>query len=124
MHKPLQVTFSNIPPSDAVRERIKERVEKLETHIEGLISCRVFISAPHRHSQKGGLFEIKVVIALPGHEIVISRHPQEHQAHEDVYVAIRDAFDAAERRLEDYVRKTRGQVKRHLNVPEINSIPS
>jgi hypothetical protein len=44
---------------------------------------------------------------VPGAALVINRDPGQDQAHEDVYVAMRDAFDAAERRLEDYVRKSR-----------------
>jgi cold shock CspA family protein len=54
---------------------------------------------------------------MPGEEIIADRHPAKHQAHEDVYVALRDAFNAARRQLEDYVRKRRGKVKTHETVP-------
>ena len=52
-----------------------------------------------------------------GSEIVVGRDPEAHHAHEDVYVAIRDAFDATRRLLEDHVRRGRGEVKLH-GVPD------
>jgi ribosome-associated translation inhibitor RaiA len=42
---------------------------------------------------------------VPGKELVVSRDPGDVHAHKDVYVAIRDAFDAAERQLAEHGRK-------------------
>jgi cold shock CspA family protein len=77
------------------------------------MSCRVVVEAQHQHHHKGNLYHVRVDITVPGHELVVSRDPKDHQAHQDVYVAIRDAFDAARRQLEDYARKLRGDVKEH-----------
>lgn len=112
-----QITFRDIPPSDAIETRIRERAERLERFYEGIIGCHVVVEAPHRHQHKGTLYRVRIDLTVPGGELVVNRAPAEHHAHEDVYVAIRDAFDAAERRLEDYARRQRGQVKRHEPPP-------
>jgi hypothetical protein len=45
---------------------------------------------------------------VPGAELVANRAQDE-----DVYVAIRDAFGAITRQLEDFTRRQRGDVKTH-----------
>jgi ribosome-associated translation inhibitor RaiA len=69
------------------------------------------VEAPHRHHHKGKLYSVRVDISVPGKDVVVDRAKPSDQRHEDVYVAIRDAFDAAARRLEDEARKMRGNVK-------------
>ena len=113
MQIPLQITFRNFEHSDAVEARIREKAQKLERFAEHITSCRVTLEAPHQHQQKGNLYSVVVDITLPGQEIVANRHSDKHQAHQDIYVAIRDAFNAAQRQVEDYVRKRRGDVKNH-----------
>lgn len=113
MQVPLQVTFHGTDPSPAVEERVRERAQKLERLCAHIIGCRVVIESPHRHHHHGQIFHVRIDITIPQHEIVVSREPAHNHAHEDVYVAIRDAFDAAERRLEDHVRQQRGDVKNH-----------
>lgn len=117
MQLPLQITFRNMDPSDAVEAKIRERAAKLDHFAQYIMSCRVAIEAPHRHHHTGGLYHVRIDITLPGEEIVVSREPDLHHAHEDVYVALRDAFDAARRKLEDHVRRQRGKVKSH-EVPD------
>ena len=117
MQIPLQITYRDMPPSEAVDANIRERVQKLEHFADNITSCRVVIEAPHKHKHQGQLFSIHVDITLPGQEIVVSRQPDNHHAHEDIYVAIRDAFDAARRQLEDHSRRHRGKVKYHEPEP-------
>ena len=117
MQIPLKITFKDIPQSDFVEKKIREKVEKLEQFAGDITSCRVTVEAPHQHHNKGNLYNVKVDVTLPGEEIVATRNPAEHHAHEDIYVAIRDAFNAARRQLENYVRKRRGKVKKHENPP-------
>lgn len=113
MQIPLQITYRNFEQSDAVEANIREKVDKLERFAEHITSCRVIVEAPHKHHHKGNIYVVKIDMTLPGEEIVASRHPDQHHAHEDVYVAIRDAFDAVRRQLEDYVRRRRSKVKTH-----------
>lgn len=64
---------------------------------------------------------MRVELIVPEREIVVRREPGEHHAHEDLHVAIRDAFDAAQRQLQDYAREMRGEVKAHA-APTIGTI--
>jgi ribosomal subunit interface protein len=117
MQLPLQITFRHMDSSDAVATRIRERAEELERFFDRIISCRVVVECPNPRQHQGNLFRVRVDIRVPGREIVVGRDPAAHHAHEDVYVAIRDAFDGTRRLLEDYVREGRGDVKLHT-VPD------
>ena len=117
MQSPLQITFHNLDHSDAIEAAVREKVDKLEQFATNITSCRVIVESPHKHQHKGVLYLIKIDLRLPGKEIVVNHHSDEHHAHEDVYVAIRDSFDAARRQLEDYVRQHRHKVKHHDVLP-------
>lgn len=117
MQIPLQITFRHMEPSEALEAKIREKAQKLDQFAEHIMSCRVTIDMEHKHHKQGKLFGVKIDITVPGTEIIADRHPDKHHAHEDVYVALRDAFDASRRQLEDYVRKQRGKVKTHETLP-------
>lgn len=108
MQRPLQIVFRDIHPSEAVETHIKEKAEKLEQFYSHIVGCKVTVGLAGKHQQQGKLFNVRVDIAAPGAELVVNR-----DLHEDMYVALRDAFDAARRRLEDYGRRQRGEVKLH-----------
>ncbi len=113
MRIPLQITWRDLPVSAAVEAAIREKAAKLDEFCDDIMSCHVLIESPHRHRHKGRLYHLRIDLTVPGDEIVIRRDPREDATHEDVYVVIRDAFDAARRQLEDYVRRRRGDVKTH-----------
>ena len=113
MQSPLQITFKGFPSSDAVTDRIRSKVHKLEQLFGRITSCRVVIETPHQHHEKGRTFHVGIDLAIPGAEILANRDAGLNHAHEDVYVAIRDAFDAVSRKLHDHVRRSHGDVKRH-----------
>jgi ribosomal subunit interface protein len=113
MQLPLQVTFRGIPHSDAVEASIRRKADKLETFYPGIVSCRVVVEAAHHNHHKGNLYNVRIDIKVPQKEIVVSHRQHDQHAHEDIYVAIRDAFDAAKRQLEDFARTQRGDVKSH-----------
>lgn len=97
-----QIVFEGMDSSEAVRERIEKEIGKLEQFYDRITACRVAVRAPGQHKRNGGLFEVRVYLVLPGGgEIAVGRNPQQDHAHEDVYVAIRDAFAAARRHLQD-----------------------
>lgn len=118
MQAPLEITFRNMPPSPAIESAIRDKAEKLEGFYDRITSARVVVETPHRQHRKGKLFHVRIDLRVPGQELVVSREPPAHHAHEDVYVAIRDAFDGAKRQLEDYARKMRGALKTHEGPPE------
>lgn len=113
MQVPLELSYRNLDASAAIDERVRQRVQRLEQLAPDIVACRVMIEAPHRHHHQGRIYHVRVDVTVPGHELVVSRDPGQHHAHEDLYVAIRDAFDAVERRLQDVERTRRGQVKQH-----------
>ncbi len=94
MKLPLQITTRNVSLSEAAEEAIREKASKLETFYDHIMSCRVLVEVPHRHKQHGIAYNVRVDITVPGNEIVVKREPNE-----DLYVAIRDSFDAARRHV-------------------------
>lgn len=113
MENAVQITFRGMDHSDAIESRIRAKVAGLERFARAITSCRVTVEAPHQHHHKGALYDVRIDLRLPNVEIVVNREAHDDHAHEDVYVAIRDAFDAAGRQLEDHVRRQRGDVKLH-----------
>jgi ribosome-associated translation inhibitor RaiA len=113
MQIPLQVSFHNLPHSDAIEDLITERVELLEEFAEDIMSCRVVVDVPHRHHEHGNLYQVRVDLKLPGKEIASTHEPGERGVYEDINLAIRDAFDSVVRQIEDFVRRRRGDVKAH-----------
>lgn len=108
MQVPLQITFHDVAHSEALENHIREKVLKLEQFYSALIACKVVVDQPGLHQHKGKPFNIRIDLTVPGAEIVVDR-----QQDEDVYVALRDAFNAARRKLEDYGRRQRQEVKTH-----------
>ena len=113
MQQPLQITFRDNLHSEALEANIREKAAKLDQFYEGIMTCRVMIEAPHGHQHQGNLFHVRIDVTVPGGELVVKRGPKKHHAHEDPYVALRDAFDAVRRKLQDHARKQRGKVKAH-----------
>lgn len=113
MKLPAEIVFKNLDPSVAIEAKIRERIEKMDAFYDQIMSCRVVVEAPHKHHHKGKLYRVIIDVTVPDNELIVSRTPDQNHAHEDVYVAIRDAFDAMRRQLEDYARRRRQKVKRH-----------
>jgi cold shock CspA family protein/ribosome-associated translation inhibitor RaiA len=107
MQTPLQISVRSVEDSAAARELVQKCVEKLEVFYHRIISCRVMIDMPQRFPAGTPIaYNVRVDIRVPGEEIVIKR-----QAHPELHTAIQQAFDAAGRRLQDYARRIRGDVK-------------
>ena len=113
MQKPLEIHFHQMDSSPAIEARIREKAADLERFSDRITSCRVTVEKEHRQHHTGNLFRVRLDIGVPGREIPVTRTGPKDHAHEDVYVAIRDAFNAAVRRLEDHARERRGKVKAH-----------
>jgi ribosomal subunit interface protein len=114
---PLQITFRDMEPSAALESRIRALAERLEKFSSHIVRCHVIVATPHKHGQQGGLYEVHIHITTPGGMIIANREHREHHSHEDVHVALRDAFRAVRRQLEDYERVHRGDVKQHDTEP-------
>ncbi len=117
MEYPTQVVFHNLPASDFIEKAALAKADKLLSLYPKIIHCRVTIESPHQHSRQGQLYHIKIALKVPEDEIIVNRQPSQEAAHEDVYVALRDAFDAAKRQLRSYHEKLKREIKHHEDMP-------
>ena len=113
MKLPLQITFHNTGAIPGVEEVIRARAARLDRYCDHIMSCRVVIDMPHKHHQKGNQYQVRLDITVPGDELAVTRTAPEHEAAKRLPDAIKDAFNAADRLLEDYVRRQRLDVKHH-----------
>ena len=107
-----QVVFRNIDHSPAVEEAVHKRLEKLERYCDEIQSLRVILESPHNNHHKGKVYHVGVEAMVPNHAIAVSHEQHDKHSHEDIYVAIRDAFNAVERRLKSAYGKQRSRVTR------------
>jgi len=108
MQTPLQITLKDMPQSQAVETRIREKVDKLHRFHDRIMGCRVVVESPQQRQHQGKLYTVRIDLTVPGAELVANRAQDE-----DVYVAIREAFSAITRQLEEFARRQRGEVKSH-----------
>ncbi len=136
MQSQLQITFRNMKPLKEAEAWIREAAAKLENLYSQIMGCRVELQVPHRHHKKGSLYHVRIDLTLPGGEIVVKREPslssrarqldegeihkgsEVRSAHKDLQLVINDAFKAAGRRLQDYARRQRGDVKSRAPLTE------
>lgn len=113
MQQPLRITFHGIERSDAVEARIREKMAELDRRHSGKItSCHATVAASHHNGHHGALYALHLDIHVPDRQINVGQWGKD-QAHEDIYVAVRDSFDAATRQLDEHVRRRSGSVKTH-----------
>jgi cold shock CspA family protein len=131
MQSPLRITFRNLTPSATIEEWVRTEADKLDSFYNRVMGCRVAIEVPHRHHRKGSPYHIRIDLTVPGEQIVVKREPslsdrarqlgeseikkrlEVKTPHKNLHAAINDAFRAAGRRLQDYARRQRGDVKSH-----------
>lgn len=111
MKFPFKLQFREIERNERIYNSVWDHADKLERIYDRIVSCEVVVSAPHRHKKNGLIYHIQIRLYVPGEDIFINSEPEKDGAHKNVYVAIRDAFDAAQRKLEDLVRRERAFVK-------------
>ncbi|MCG5242588.1 HPF/RaiA family ribosome-associated protein [Azospirillum doebereinerae] len=106
----LEITFHNMTPLPDVESCIRERAEKLERLYDRMVGLRVAVESQHRQHRTGNLYDVHIEMRVPGDELVVSRpphHARERHASPDALTSVRDAFEAAERRLKDYKERKR-----------------
>ncbi len=108
MQIPTEITFHGLDHSDAVEASVQRWIARIEQIHDRITKCGVVIAQPHKRHRHGREFHINVVMEIPGGEVVAT-----HIGHEDIYVAVADAFRAARRQLQDRNDVRRGFVKNH-----------
>lgn len=108
MQVPLQITIRDIEHSEFIEQKIRKKAEKLNSLSDQIIACHVVVEVTQDHKHKGKLYNLRINLTVPGKELVVN-----HNAQENLYVSIRDAFNDMMRQLEERVRKLHGEVKTH-----------
>lgn len=108
---PVQITTRDIPSSAALEDHIRHKSAKLKQFYDNMTSCRIVVEFEQKHKHRGKLFNIRIDVTVPGKEMVVT-----NKSDEDVYVAVRDAFNAIIRQLDNYSHKRHGRVKTHSDV--------
>lgn len=113
MQLPLQITIKDISPSPVLENHIQRKANKLNALYRRLTSCRVVVDVPQKHQHQGKLFNVRIDLTVPGEEFAVT-----HNTNPDVYVALRDAFNDAKRKLEEFsarkIEKQHADGKTHL----------
>ena len=126
-----QITFHGLRPSEELRQEIGDRISWLEQFYPPLMACRVRLQVPHRHRGHGRHMHVHIEMTVPGRPpLVITQEPSLQPTLKDeaatsarkrdeigavrryARVAIREAFDAARRRLQDLDREKRADPRR------------
>jgi ribosomal subunit interface protein len=114
MQTPVQITFRDMTPSPAVTDHVEKRASKLDVLFDGIIDCHVVVEEPHRRSRNGPKFHVRIQMHVPSRELVVTRTPEDTRV--DLYATIDDAFNEAERVLEDHVRLVQPDARAHARV--------
>jgi ribosomal subunit interface protein len=107
MTNEFQVVFHNIDQTDALADAVQKRIDKLERYCDQIITGRVVLDSPHNNRHKGKVYSVGLEIHTPTKEVRVNQEQHDNHAHEDLYIAIRDAFNVAERQLKSIDKKHR-----------------
>ncbi len=121
MQEPVRIAFRNMTAPVGLEAEIQRHAADLDKFFGHIISCHVTVEADHRRHRQGNLYRVRIVLVVPQHDVVVRREPSERHEHEDLHLAVRDAFRAARRQLQDYARSLQGAVKEHAP-PTIGTI--
>jgi ribosomal subunit interface protein len=114
MQTPIQITFRDVQHSDPVEQYVLARAARLDSLASRIVGCHVTLELPHRHQQHGRHYRVRIDLHLPGGEVTVGNTHEDDRNDEDLYAAIDAAFDLAVRRLQDFLRRQRGDVKSRL----------
>jgi ribosome-associated translation inhibitor RaiA len=100
MQNPVQITLRGLSPSDALERYVGEEARKLDQIHDRIVSCHVIAEALHPPKRANARFGVRLNLALQGAELAVNR---EHA--DDIFMALRSAFEAASRQLKDHTRR-------------------
>lgn len=122
MKLPLEIVFRNVTRTSDIEDRIRTKAAKLDRMFDRITGCRVVVEAPHKHQTKGNTYHVAVELTVPDDRIVVNRDPQNH-GHQELGIALRDAFSAAQRKLGAYAKKRNGASTSHsgMRISEVLS---
>ena len=107
MTNEFQIVYHNIDQTEAISEAVQKRIDKLERYCDHIINGRVVLDSPHNHHHKGKVYSVTLEIHTPELEVRVNQDQHDNSAHEDLYLAIRDTFNVAERQFKSIDKKHR-----------------
>ena len=113
MQTPLQLSGPDFHLTEAIKNDITQRFAKLEHVYGNIIGCRVGVEAPVHHHRKGGPFNVRIDLVVPGRELAAS-----HRSGESLSIAVREAFEAMHRQLIEYSHQQAREIKTHEGPPK------
>ena len=113
VRKNLEMIFEGFPRSELVEKDIRDRVARLEENSDKIITWRVHLELKHDGQHQGRTFHVRISAHIRGRDLVVSQIRHDKHAHEDLKVAIRDAFASMSRQLEGEQGTVRANVKAH-----------
>lgn len=113
---PFKIISKDFEITEAINDAVYKHVATLTRFYDRIIDVEVTLTEPHRRKHHGRIHHITIKVRVPGPDVIVSREPAKDGAHEDFYVALNDAFETAQRKLADQVRRMRHDVK-HLDKP-------
>ena len=113
MTNDFQIVFHNIEQSTSISDAVNKRISKLQRFCDRILAGRVVLDSPHNNHHKGKVYSVGLEIRTPSKEVRVNQEQHDKHAHEDLYVAIRDAFNAAERQLKAIHKKHRTERNHH-----------
>jgi ribosome-associated translation inhibitor RaiA/cold shock CspA family protein len=117
MDRPLTVAFHGFDASATLRPLIERKAAELERFHPHLVGCEVTVELPHRRKQHGNKWRVKIVAAVPGEDVRVTREADDKDRHEDPVATVNDAFAALKRMLGDRRHKEVGETKHHEAAP-------
>jgi len=112
MKQALEISTRDINISEETEDLIRDKASKLDRIYDQIVGCRVKVDMPHKSQRSGKMYSVRIDITVPGGELIVKREPGE-----DLHAAIVNSFGTAERRIKDYARRQRGDVKTHFEKP-------
>lgn len=112
MKIPLRITSRNFDLTDAIEDAIHDEAEEIDRLYDKIVRCEVVLEVPHQRQKKGGIYNVRINLTVPGGQIIVTK-----ELHEDLYVSINRAFDRASRQLKEFISQQRRDVKYHEEKP-------
>lgn len=112
MQFPPEIAFRGFEPDQWLKDSVQAEIEKLDDHFDRIVGCRVMVELPHRSREDGNSYHVRIELSVPGRNLVVNRSTKARERERETQMtAVDEAFDAITRRLEDYARELRGDVK-------------
>ena len=101
MKPAVDVVYRDLESSALLNEVISRKLEKLNRYSDQIVHSRVVLDIPHNSKHKGKQFRASIEIDIKGKPIAVT------QDHESIHIAVRDAFNTAERKIKQLSARQR-----------------